>query len=353
MGAPARRDRAAGRGGAPRADPPARARRRPPGGAGRRRRARRAPALRARDPAVGRDDERWSRTSAAAGSPAPPAPPPWALPPCRPSWPPQSVPRAAGRRWRGSSRGGRTPRPARGASPWSPASPGSARPRWPPSSRGSVHARGGAVLLGRCDEQALVPFQPWIEALERLLDALPPADADHWLTAHDGALARLLPARSAAQEAPGGSRERYLAFELVRALLEDVAAPLAGPARARRRALGGRRLALAAAPRRPVGAGACGCSSCSAPARASSRRRSPRRSPSCDARARSSTSTWPGSTTERSPHCSSGARERPTSRPRVATARAAAAIPSSSASCCARPRWRGVIPTGHPPGCAT
>jgi DNA-binding SARP family transcriptional activator len=86
-----------------------------------------------------------------------------------------------------------------------------------------AHAQGGAVLLGRCDEHALVPFQPWIEALERLLEALPAADADHWLTAHDGALARLLPARSAGQDAAGGSRARYLAFELVRGLLADVA----------------------------------------------------------------------------------------------------------------------------------
>ena len=85
-----------------------------------------------------------------------------------------------------------------------------------------AHAQGGAVLLGRSDEHALVPFQPWIEALERLLEALPDADADHWLTAHDGALARLLPARGAAQDA--APRERYLAFELVRALLDDVAA---------------------------------------------------------------------------------------------------------------------------------
>jgi DNA-binding SARP family transcriptional activator len=87
-----------------------------------------------------------------------------------------------------------------------------------------VHAQGGAVLLGRSDERALVPFQPWIEALERLLEALPVADVDHWLTAHDGALARLLPARSAAQALTGGPRERYLAFELVRALLDDFAA---------------------------------------------------------------------------------------------------------------------------------
>ncbi|MDP1849276.1 MAG: AAA family ATPase [Solirubrobacteraceae bacterium] len=87
-----------------------------------------------------------------------------------------------------------------------------------------VHAQGGAVLLGRSDEHALVPFQPWIEALERLLDALQAGDADHWLSAHDGALARLLPARSAGQAATGGPRERYLAFDLVRALLDDVAA---------------------------------------------------------------------------------------------------------------------------------
>jgi DNA-binding SARP family transcriptional activator len=87
-----------------------------------------------------------------------------------------------------------------------------------------AHAQGGAVLLGRSDEHALVPFQPWIEALERLLEALPDADVDHWLTAHDGALARLLPARSAAHASAPGPRERYLAFELVRALLDDVAA---------------------------------------------------------------------------------------------------------------------------------
>ncbi|HEX2105197.1 MAG TPA: AAA family ATPase [Solirubrobacteraceae bacterium] len=87
-----------------------------------------------------------------------------------------------------------------------------------------AHAQGGAVLLGRSDEHALVPFQPWIEALERLLDALPGADVDHWLTAHGGILARLLPARSATQGPVGDPRERYLAFELVRALLDDVAA---------------------------------------------------------------------------------------------------------------------------------
>ena len=86
-----------------------------------------------------------------------------------------------------------------------------------------AHAQGGAVLLGRSDEHALVPFQPWIEALEHILEALPAAAVDHWLTAHDGPLARLLPTRSPAQASVGDHRERYLAFELVRALLDDVA----------------------------------------------------------------------------------------------------------------------------------
>ena len=87
-----------------------------------------------------------------------------------------------------------------------------------------VHAQGGAVLLGRNDEHALVPFQPWIEALERLLESLPAATADRWLTEHDGALARLLPTRGGSVAAADSPRDRYLAFDLVRALLADVAA---------------------------------------------------------------------------------------------------------------------------------
>jgi DNA-binding SARP family transcriptional activator len=87
-----------------------------------------------------------------------------------------------------------------------------------------VHAAGAAVLYGRCAEQVLVPYQPWVEALERLLDDLPPAEAEHWLTIHDGALARLLPARGGEGAPEHGARARYLAFESVRGLLEHVAA---------------------------------------------------------------------------------------------------------------------------------
>jgi DNA-binding SARP family transcriptional activator/tetratricopeptide (TPR) repeat protein len=86
-----------------------------------------------------------------------------------------------------------------------------------------VHAAGAAVLYGRCVEQVLVPFQPWVEALEGLLGDLPAGEAEHWLTAHDGALARLLPARGGESAPEHGAPARYLAFESVRGLLEHTA----------------------------------------------------------------------------------------------------------------------------------
>jgi DNA-binding SARP family transcriptional activator len=87
-----------------------------------------------------------------------------------------------------------------------------------------VHASGAAVLYGRCLEQTLVPFQPWVEALEGLLGGLAPEEAERWLGAHDGALARLLPARGGEGAPAHGDRARYLAFESVRELLEHAAA---------------------------------------------------------------------------------------------------------------------------------
>ncbi len=87
-----------------------------------------------------------------------------------------------------------------------------------------VHASGAVVLYGRCDEQALVPYQPWVEALEGLLAELPADEADHWLTLHDGALSRLLPARGGGGAPEHGASTRYLAFESVRGMLEQAAA---------------------------------------------------------------------------------------------------------------------------------
>ena len=41
-----------------------------------------------------------------------------------------------------------------------------------------VHGQGAAVLFGRSDEHGLLPYQPWVEALERHLDALPPVERE-------------------------------------------------------------------------------------------------------------------------------------------------------------------------------
>jgi DNA-binding SARP family transcriptional activator len=87
-----------------------------------------------------------------------------------------------------------------------------------------VHAAGAAVLYGRCVEHVLVPYQPWVEALEGLVGELPPEEADHWLAVHGGALARLLPARSGEGAPEHAAAARYLAFESVRGLLEHTAA---------------------------------------------------------------------------------------------------------------------------------
>ncbi|HEX8101948.1 MAG TPA: AAA family ATPase, partial [Solirubrobacteraceae bacterium] len=86
-----------------------------------------------------------------------------------------------------------------------------------------VHARGAPVFYGRSDEHALVPFQPWIALLEAQLAQLGPDEAARRLTRHDGALARLLPTRDLTAERPAGPRERYLAFEAARALVEQAA----------------------------------------------------------------------------------------------------------------------------------
>ena len=339
-----------GEAGASRADPPARPRRRSSRGARGRARDERAPAVGARAPAVGGDP------GARRGRPPRQGPRAPRLRPrrrCRPPSPRPSTRRAAAQRcarleqaWAEAVAGGRPVAFVTGE-------PGIGKTTLAGELGRRAHAQGGAVLLGRCDEQALVPFQPWIEALEGLLGALPAADVDHWLTAHDGALARLLPARSAVQAPAGDPRERYLAFELVRALLDDVAARTAGPARARRRALGRRRLAQPAAPPRPIGVAArllvllCARAAELGPADRPGARRAAARAP-----ARPGGAGGPrrrrGGRAARAAH----RRGRPR-RPCAATASAAGATPTSSASCCARRgRPAGTSRTPHR-ACAT
>jgi type II secretory pathway predicted ATPase ExeA len=191
-----------------------------------------------------------------------------------------------------------------------------------------AHARGGMVLLGRSDEDALVPFQPWIEALERLLEALPAADVDHWLSAHDGALARLLPTRSAAQDASGDPRQRYLAFELVRELLDDLAAcrPVVLVLDDLHWA-DADSLSLLRHLARSTSATRLLVVLCVRPAELGLRSRG--RLATCGAKARSSTWTWRASTTTRSAPWWHGASGRQTSVPHAGIGLAAVATRSS------------------------
>ncbi|MGD9572862.1 MAG: AAA family ATPase [Thermoleophilia bacterium] len=91
-----------------------------------------------------------------------------------------------------------------------------------------VHARGATVLYGRCDEDMLVPHQPFVEALERHLRALPPAERDDLVGPRRAGLARILPAVDPADGAAPAAGDdpdtgRYRAFEAVRGLVEEIA----------------------------------------------------------------------------------------------------------------------------------
>lgn len=90
-----------------------------------------------------------------------------------------------------------------------------------------VHASGAAVLYGRCDEEPLVPHQPFVEALERMLRAASPEEREALVGHHRADLARLLPALDPGEGAGGGAEgptARYRAFEAARALVEAAAA---------------------------------------------------------------------------------------------------------------------------------
>jgi DNA-binding SARP family transcriptional activator len=89
-----------------------------------------------------------------------------------------------------------------------------------------VHGSGALVLYGRSDEEALVPHQPFVEALERMLRALPPQEREDLIGPGRADLARLLPALDApdAPAAAEGDTARYRAFEAARALVEAAAA---------------------------------------------------------------------------------------------------------------------------------
>jgi DNA-binding SARP family transcriptional activator/tetratricopeptide (TPR) repeat protein len=86
----------------------------------------------------------------------------------------------------------------------------------------AAHAQGATVFVGRCHEEALVPYQPFVEVLRQYLAAAGEASVE----AHRATLARLLPELG---EPPDDGRppdpevERYRLFDAVASIVSGAA----------------------------------------------------------------------------------------------------------------------------------
>jgi class 3 adenylate cyclase/tetratricopeptide (TPR) repeat protein len=91
-----------------------------------------------------------------------------------------------------------------------------------------AHGRGGLALLGRCDEDLALPYQPFVEALRYLVTACPQDALAEGLIDRGGELTRLLPELSrrvtglAAPQSADPDTERYLLFSAVSGLLSAI-----------------------------------------------------------------------------------------------------------------------------------
>jgi class 3 adenylate cyclase/tetratricopeptide (TPR) repeat protein len=82
----------------------------------------------------------------------------------------------------------------------------------------AVHEHGGIVLLGRCTEDLVVPYQPWIEALSHLVEHSPEV-LERVSGSHRRALARLVPSLDATPASGDAETERIVLLEAIIGLL--------------------------------------------------------------------------------------------------------------------------------------
>jgi tetratricopeptide (TPR) repeat protein len=94
----------------------------------------------------------------------------------------------------------------------------------------SAYAGGALVLLGRCYEESLIPYQSFVEALRHYVSETPPEELRTQVGRHRATLATLLPelADAGAQAATGqtagaSEREQFLLFDAVASLLRAIA----------------------------------------------------------------------------------------------------------------------------------
>lgn len=90
-----------------------------------------------------------------------------------------------------------------------------------------AHDGGAAVLFGRCDEDLLRPYQPFVEVIEQLVQTMDTADLEEIAAEVDLVpLAKLTPALSsfaASSSTSAPETERYVMFDAVAKLLGTVA----------------------------------------------------------------------------------------------------------------------------------
>ena len=90
-----------------------------------------------------------------------------------------------------------------------------------------VQDEGGVILLGRCTEGSGVPYQPFVEAVDRFVEQSPRMLLESHVVEHGGELSRLSPAfeRQFPSARPRSSSDpdtdRYLTFSAVSGLLKD------------------------------------------------------------------------------------------------------------------------------------
>jgi DNA-binding SARP family transcriptional activator len=91
-----------------------------------------------------------------------------------------------------------------------------------------AHATGTLVLAGRCDNALDLPYQPFVEALEHLVDNAPIELLESHVAEHGDSIARLVPAlgsRATGKPSRGSDRsepDRYVLFRAIEGLLAAV-----------------------------------------------------------------------------------------------------------------------------------
>src|SRR5581483_6409240 len=91
-----------------------------------------------------------------------------------------------------------------------------------------AHAAGALVLAGRCDEGLDLAYQPFVEAIEHLIEHAPAELLQEHVAVYGDSIARLVPTlrrRVAAleQAGPPTEGERYLLYAAIEGLLGDAA----------------------------------------------------------------------------------------------------------------------------------